>query len=220
MKPPLTVDILRKEAQAFALKESAYPEPSLYGTTDGKAVGTYLEHKFRAHLSLICEYSAGDSAKGIDFPSLGVDIKVTSVDQPQSSSPFNSARQKIFGLGYGLLIFVYEKQDDPTTQTATLNILHVIFVEKEQTADFQMTTGIAEILARKNNRGVLDDLVAFMQDKNLPVDEIEVRKIAKDIVKKPPALGYLTISNALQWRLQYTRVIAEAGKIAGIVRVK
>lgn len=66
----------------------------------------------------------------------------------------------------------------------------------------------------------MDDLVAFMQDKNLPVDEIEARKIAKDIVKRPPALGYLTISNALQWRLQYTRVIAEAGKVAGIVRVK
>jgi hypothetical protein len=98
--------------------------------------------------------------------------------------------------------------------------LHVIFVEKEQTADFQMTTGIAEILARKNNPGVLDDLVAFMQDKNLPVDEIEARKIAEDIIKQPPALGYLTISNALQWRLQYTRVIAEAGKVVGIVRVK
>jgi hypothetical protein len=220
MKPQLTVGILRKEAQAFALKESAYPEPSLYGTTDGKAVGTYLEHKFQAHLSLIYNYNAGNSAKGIDFPSLGVDIKVTSIEQPQSSSPLKSARQKIFGLGYSLLVFVYKKQDDATTQTATLNILHVIFVEKEQTADFQMTTGIAEILARKNNPGVLDDLVAFMQDKNLPVDEIEARKIAKDIVKRPPALGYLTISNALQWRLQYTRVIAEAGKVAGIVRVK
>jgi hypothetical protein len=220
MKPPLAVDILRKEAQAFALKESAYPEPSLYGTTDGKAVGTYLEHKFQAHLSLLYSYDAGNSAKGIDFPTLGVDIKVTSIEQPQSSSPFKSARQKIFGLGYSLLVFVYKKQDDPKTQTATLNMLHVIFVEKEQTADFQMTTGIAEILARKNNPGVLDDLVAFMQDKNLPIDDIEVRKIAEDIVKKPPALGYLTISNALQWRLQYTRVIEEAGKVAGILRVK
>src|SRR5665213_2444474 len=182
MKRPLTVAILRKEARAFALKESAYPEPSLYGTTDGKAVGTYLEHKFQAHLSLLYNYNAGNSAKGIDFPSLEVDIKVTSIEQPQSSSPFKSARQKIFGLGYGLLVFVYEKRDDPQTQTAILNILHVIFVEKEQTGDFQMTAGIADILARKNNQGVLDDLVAFIQDKNLPADEIEIRKIAEDIV--------------------------------------
>lgn len=214
------MDILRKEAQRFAVEESAYPEPSLYGTTDGKAVGTYLEHKFQAHLSLLYNYNAGNSAKGIDFPTLGVDIKVTSIEQPQSSSPFKAARQKIFGLGYGLLVFVYRKRDNPATKTATLNILHVIFVEKEQAADFQMTSGIAEILAQKNNRGAVDDLVAFMQDKNLPVDDIEVRKIAKDILKRPPALGYLTISNALQWRLQYTRVIAEAGKVAGIIRVK
>jgi hypothetical protein len=27
----------------------------------------------------------------------------------------------------------------------------------------------------------------------------------------PPELGYLTISNALQWRLQYSRVIEQAG---------
>jgi hypothetical protein len=179
-----------------------------------------LEHKFRAHLSLNYHFEAGNSAMGIDFPGLGLDIKVTSIDQPQSSSPFKSARQKIFGLGYGLLVFVYKKRDDPTTRTATLNILHVICVEKEQTADFQMTAGIARILAHENNPGVLDDLVAFMQDKNLPVDEIEARKIAEDILKKPPARGYLTISNALQWRLQYTRVIAEAGKVAGIIRVK
>ena len=26
-----------------------------------------------------------------------------------------------------------------------------------------------------------------------------------------PRLGYLTISNALQWRLQYSRVIEQAG---------
>jgi hypothetical protein len=52
-----------------------------------------------------------------------------------------------------------------------------------------------------------------MQDKNLPVDEIEARKIAEDVLKSPPEIGYLTISNALQWRLQYTRVIEKAGEV-------
>jgi hypothetical protein len=217
MKPVLTVKILCQEAQAFALKESTYPEPSLFGATDGKAVGTYLEHKFQAHLSAFYEYKAGNSAKGIDFPALGVDIKVTSIDQPQSSSPFKSARQKIFGLGYSLLVFVYDKHDDAKTRTAILNILHVIFVEMERTADFQMTSGLRKIV---DNQGNEDDLVAFMQDKQLPVDEIEARKIAKDILKKPPELGYLTISNALQWRLQYARVIEKAGQISGLIRIK
>lgn len=146
-----------------------------------------------------------------------MDIKVTSIDQSQSSSPFKSARQKVFGLGYSLLVFVYEKKDDAATRTATLNILHVIFVEERQTADYQMTSGLRQILTNKGNE---DDLVAFMHDKNLPVDEIEARKIAQDVLKTPPELGYLTISNALQWRLQYTRVMEQAGKIKGIVRVK
>jgi hypothetical protein len=59
-----------------------------------------------------------------------------------------------------------------------------------------------------------------MQDKMLPVDEIEARAIAEDLLKSPPELGYLTISNALQWRLQYARVIAQAGQVEGIVRIR
>jgi hypothetical protein len=49
-KISLTVPILCEEAKAFAQAISTYPEPTLYGVTDGKAVGTYLEHKLRAHL--------------------------------------------------------------------------------------------------------------------------------------------------------------------------
>lgn len=31
--------------------------------------------------------------------------------------------------------------------------------------------------------------------------------LAERILQNPPQLGYLTISNALQWRLQYSRII-------------
>ncbi len=128
-KQKLTVDLLKAEAKVFAEKESRHKEKSLYGVTDGKTVGTYLEHKFQETLQRKYEYNRGSSAKGIDFPKLEIDIKVTRVRQPQSSCPFKSARQKIYGLGYSLLIFVYSKKDDRNTRTATLNIKHVIFVE-------------------------------------------------------------------------------------------
>ena len=98
MKSQLAIDALRSEAATFAESESAHDEPNLYGVTDGKAVGTYLEHKFQALLHTKYIYDEGSSAKGIDFPSLNVDLKVTSIKQPQSSSPFKSARQKISGL--------------------------------------------------------------------------------------------------------------------------
>ena len=84
MKSALTLEILRKEAKVFAEHESGHREPSLFGVTDGKAVGTYLEHKFQEALQTKYEYARGSSAKGIDFPTLDIDIKVTSIRQPQS----------------------------------------------------------------------------------------------------------------------------------------
>lgn len=218
LKPILTVESLIDEAKLFAEVESVYPEPTLYGVTDGKAVGTYVEHKFKAYLANKYTFTAGSSASGIDLPELNVDIKVTSIVQPQSSCPFKSARQKIFGLGYSLLVFVYSKTDDAETRASTLNLLHTVFVEKERTADYQMTTKLKEILA---NNGNADDLVAFMRDRSLPVDDIEVYAIANELLSGAPLIeGYLTISNALQWRLQYSRVISEAGKVSGIIRVR
>lgn len=212
----LTLTELVEEAAEFARSESEHDEPALFGVTDGKAVGTYLEHKFVAYLKPKYSFTEGNSASGIDFPTLGVDIKVTSVRQPQSSSPFRSARQKIYGLGYSLLVFMYDKVDKAESRTSRLFIRHTVFVDRDRTGDFQLTTGLRQII---ENDGNVDDLVAFMQDKNLPVDDTEARKIAEDLLTSPPQQGYLTISNALQWRLQYGRVIAQAGTVPGITRI-
>ncbi len=103
----------------------------MLGVTDGKAVGTYMEHFFQDYLRSKYEMAIGSSALGIDLPSVNTDVKTTSCTQPQSSCPFHSARQKILA--------------------------------------------------------------------------------------NPPEQGYLTISNALQWRLQYKRVIGLNNSIGGVV---
>lgn len=216
MKQKLTIEILKNEARIFSEKESKHNEPTLFGVTDGKAVGTYLEHKFQKDLQNKYSYVSGSSAKGIDFPELHVDIKVTSIRQPQSSCPFQSARQKIYGLGYSLLVFVYEKNDDEKTRTGKLDIKHTIFVKSEQTADFQTTTGLLNIL---NNSGNTDDILAYLNERNFPIDDIQAHKLAEEILKNPPTTGYLTISNALQWRLQYSRIIEKAGEVSGVYRI-
>lgn len=216
MKPNLTIDLLCEEAKTFAEEEAQHEEKSLYGKTDGKAVGTYLEHKFRDCLRGKYNYIKGSSASGIDFPALNVDIKVTRITQPQSSCPYKSAEQKIYGLGYGLIIFGYEMIENPGNKAVTLNILHTIFIEAEHTADYQTTTGILNIL---ENRGNQDDIVAFLFERNLPIDDIDANRIAEKILNHPPKIGYLTISNALQWRLQYRRAIDIAGKVEGIRRI-
>lgn len=216
MTKSLTICRLQKEATAFAKQQSAHNEPGLFGVTDGKAIGTYLEHKFQTYLESRYTYVRGCSAKGIDFPKLGVDIKVTSIRQPQSSCPFSSARQKIYGLGYALLVFVYDKHDDAVLRTGHLDIQHTIFVERERTADYQTTSGLRRLLENNANR---DDIVGFFQERMLPVDEVGAQALAEEVLRDPPEIGYLTVSNALQWRLQYGRVIEQAGKVGGILRL-
>lgn len=215
-KKNLDIQNLQKEAKIFSEIESEHDEPSIFGSTDGKAVGTYLEHKFKNFLAEKYAFENGNSASGIDLPGLEVDIKTTSIIQPQSSCPFKSARQKIYGLGYNLLVFVYKKEDNQETKTSRLYILHTIFVEKNRTTDFQLTTSINKILDNGANE---DDIIALFQDKNLPVDEMTAATLSKEILSNRPRIGYLTISNALQWRLQYSRIIEEAGKIGGINRL-
>jgi len=217
MKTALDIEGLIREAALFAEVESIVDEPTIYGVTDGKAVGTYLEHKFKLYLNTLYVYEPGNSATGIDFPGISVDLKVTSIIQPQSSCPFRSARQKIYGLGYHLLVFVYEKSDDHNLRTGRLNIRHTIFVNKDRTADYQMTRGILDIIA---NDGNADDLIGFFQDRALPVDDIGARMLAEEVLREPPIQGYLTISNALQWRLQYGRAIQQAGAVEGLYRIR
>ena len=216
MKIKLTLEKLQEEAKIFSELESEHDETSIYGSTDGKAVGTYLEHKFKNFLSQKYDFDIGNSASGIDLPELEVDIKTTSIIQPQSSCPFKSARQKIFGLGYNLLVFVYKKEDNQQTKTSRLYILHTIFVSKNRTADYQLTTSLNKILENNGNK---DDIIALFHDKNLPVDDILADLLADEILSHKPEIGYLTISNALQWRLQYSRIIEKAGSVNGVARL-
>lgn len=212
-KLQLTIDLLCAAAKEFSDAESRHAESALFGVTDGKAVGTYLEHKFRKYLQERYAFEEGNSANGIDFPGLGVDMKVTSVKQPQSSCPFKSARQKVYGLGYGLMVFVYDKVDDPVNKVATLRMTDTVYVEPQRTGDYQMTRGLRNIVESEGN---VEDLMSFMSEKNLPVDEIELKSLSEEILRNKPEQGFLTISNALQWRLQYARVIEKAGAESGV----
>lgn len=128
--------------------------------------------------------------------------------------------QKVYGLGYHLLVMVYEKTDDRSAQAARLDIRHVIFVQKEQTGDYQLTRGLRDIVSRPtlDEYGVIDDIDAYLQDRNLPLDPESRRQLAMRIMEEPPEEGFITISNALQWRLQYGHAIkaAQLGNQPGV----
>ena len=204
---------LIKSAETFCKQESGKYRKELFGVTDGKAIGTFIEHLFRNYLSEHYEMKAGSSANGLDLPSVNTDIKVTSIKQPQSSCPFKDSKQKIYGLGYNLIVFVYRKSDSTKLKKGMLEFVSCTYIDKARTADYQTTMGIRQII---ENNGNADDIFAFLNDHKIPADEVTLMNMAKDILKNPPHIGYLTISNALQWRLQYGRVVTLSENVEGI----
>jgi hypothetical protein len=217
-KTPLTLPKLIEEAKLFCNGQSKFQHKELFGVTDGKAVGTLIEQKFQKHLFDKYEVAIGSSASGIDLPSPDIltDIKVTSIKQPQSSCPFKDAKQKVFGLGYNILVFVYDKVDDPKTKTAMLDFVSCSFISKERTGDYTTTFRLREMVGDAANEA---DIIAYLQDKNIPADEITLAKLAAQILQSPPEQGYLTISNALQWRLQYQRIVTLVADVDGISKI-
>jgi hypothetical protein len=215
-QPTLTLDLLKEYASSFLKALSVHPVKALYGMDNGKTIGTYVEAEFNIHLKKRFGFTQGNAASGIDFPKLGVDLKVTSIKQPQSSCPYRNASQKVYGLGYHLLVFVYDKVDDHRKKTALLRFANAVFVDSSRTADHQMTAGLRKLLDADAN---VDDIDAFLEEKQLPLDEVGRRLLAERILSEPPGLGILTISNAQQWRLQYTRALARAGEMTGVERL-
>ena len=110
MKEVLDTEKLINCAREFCSCQSKVYRAELYGITDGKAVGTFVEHLFKDFLAEQYDLAIGNSANGLDLPSVNTDIKVTSIKQPQSSCPYKDSKQKIYGLGYNLIIFVYKKR--------------------------------------------------------------------------------------------------------------
>lgn len=115
----LSIESLITEAEQFCKINSGVYKPELFGITDGKAVGTFVEHLFKDHLEKRYDLTIGNSADGLD----------------------------------------------------------------------------------------------------IPCDDVSLYKMAGEILDNPPQIGYLTISNALQWRLHYSRIVALSDNIDGIKRI-
>lgn len=91
----------------------------------------------------------GSSAQGIDFPdkNINTDLKVTSSRKPQNSCPFRDARQKIYGLGYNILLFIYSKRDDG--ENSILNFESCTFIEADETGDYILTKNLIKMVENK-----------------------------------------------------------------------
>ncbi len=207
----LTNEGLKRVAKDFADEISNNNIDELVGVSDGKHIGTYLEHAFKSYLKTkFVSNNWGNSAKGVDLPDINTDIKFTSIQQPQSSLPFKDASQKIFGLGYNLIIFVYVKDD---TKRPNISFENISYVDKSKTADYVITKLLNETIRIGGND---DDLYGVLSDRNLPGDDITYKNIINRIRKQGVEQGYVTITNALQWRASYKRILKVSGTVTGV----
>lgn len=208
----LYANYLLNEAKLFCEELNNSVLPELFGVTDGKAIGTLIEHKFKKYLANKFYFTEGNSAQGIDLPDpqINTDIKVTYINQPQSSCPFKSARQKIFGLGYNLLVFVYDRVEN---NLMPIKFLNVTFISAERTGDYTTTKRLIEM---KKDGASKEDIIGYLNDRGVPGDEVLYEQLSEEIINRDLYQGVLTISNALQWRLQYSRAINLKNKEIGV----
>lgn len=211
MKKEMTLKLLIKEAEIFCKEETEFQHRDLYGITDGKAVGTYIAHLFSKQI---------EQHLLLDFESIKVELNTEilflPVEQLFSFHPYKNAEQKIYGLGYNLLIFAYENIDGHNNKTCKLNFVGCTFVAKERTGDYAMTYRLREML--KDGASEYD-IAAYLNDMYMAIDDITMTKLTEMIIENPPSQGYFAISTALQWRLHYSRVFKTVEPIDGIQNI-
>ena len=112
-----------------------------------------------------------------------------------------------------MLVFVYDKNDDPDTQTGRLDLRHTIFVEKERTADYQITTALRKLIENGANR---DDILACFEDRYMPFREPGAIRLAEKVLRRPPELGMLGKKKNWSW---FDHAIESVGRISGVLHL-
>lgn len=200
----LTTKILSTLLPQFASEHASVQANSLYGVDNGKTIGTFIENLlFNWLRSREYDFVEGNSASGLDFPELNTEIKSTLTTQPQSSCPFHSVQEKVFGLGYNIILLLYTKEDGLDGQSI-LTIQDQHFIPEHETADHATTLALIRLL---QNDAAVEKICAVLKDRDLPCSDMELRLLAEQVMTKGVVQGRLTISNAQQWRLQYTHVL-------------
>ncbi|XHR27377.1 MAG: hypothetical protein ACFUZC_15690 [Chthoniobacteraceae bacterium] len=209
---PITCDQLKTEAAAFAQAHTRHSEPALVGL-DFPVVEAYYLLRFKRELARRYELPEDPEEDGIAFPDIKVDVKFVNDRLNDSFCPMISRLQKVKGLGYDVLLFVYHQESDFAAGTVWLEIRRAIWVENYRTADWYATTSLLDCLAKKP---LMEDLLSLFDDFPFMLHPGEAWKLAEDSLKKPPQQGYAAIGRASLWHIRWGRVISEAGKVDGI----
>ena len=172
-----------------------------------KQIGTYFEKElrdwFEEEHGLVSE---GSVAEDIDLPAFNLDVKTTSNRQPQSSSTFDDPGERIVGVDYNILLFVYNKQS--VNGGNQFEIKTCAYIPEERASDYRKSDDAVKLvvdyregrLSESELREQLEDLTG--------VGAISDEKF-EEIKENPPEKGAITITPALQWRFNYNKMVKE-----------
>ncbi|PSQ58470.1 MAG: hypothetical protein BRD23_06785 [Halobacteriales archaeon SW_9_67_25] len=172
-----------------------------------KQIGTYFEKELRDWFEekhgLVSE---GSVAEDIDLPAFNLDVKTTSNRQPQSSSTFDDPGERIVGVDYNILLFVYDKQS--VDGGNKFEIKTCAYIPKERASDYRKSDDAVKLVA-DYGEGKLSESELREQLENLTgVGAISDEKF-NEIKENPPEKGAITITPALQWRFNYNKMVKE-----------
>lgn len=218
--PRLTREQLKIEAAAFAKAHARHSEPALLGL-DYPVVEPYYLHRFKTKLAKryqLPEAKPDDEIMfpDITFPDIKVDVKFINDLLNDSYHMMLSPTQMFYGMGYDVLLFVYHQQSDFAAGTAWLNIQKAVWAEDYRTADWLSTVSLLKCLSEKSD---METLLSFFESMHFPIHPGEVWKLAEYAPKNPPKQGYASISRAMKSHVRWGKVIREAGKVDGILRL-
>lgn len=197
-------DVIQESKECLSFNQNIKTK-KLFGINDGKTLGTHIENIFFDYLeNKGYLFKRGNPSKGIDFPELDIDIKSNSSTRSKygTSSPFRSFEQKIYGMGYSIVLFIYDKIDIYEEKTATLSLKEVFFIDKEDTADKKTTSEILEVI---NNGGTEKDMINVLIQNKILLDLDSLKTLSHKLFLNPPKPGLLSINDVLQWNISYNK---------------
>lgn len=196
----LSVTDLKNSIPEFLREMQERPHRRIKG--DGKSIGTYIERELHRYLEKTFAYTRGSAGKGADFPDLGVDVKATRLEKPQSSAPVKSAREALYGLGYDLVLIVYKvvEFDPPQKDESRLEFPKAVFIEKDRTGDYRHTRHVRSMVEQQKPRS---EIARWLYDQGIGRRLDECEELADEVLANPPKIGHVTVTPVPQWRMNY-----------------
>lgn len=189
------------------INEIDVPEEHL---SSSKKIGTYFEKELRDWFGNETDIdSDGSVAQEEDIPELNLDVKATSKTQPQSSIPMRAPIERIRGMNYDILVFIYDM--DKSGDERSVEIEHCSYIPRERTSDHRKSKEARELIEEYENNDISwSELKTNIKEltgvSHLESVEVVTDEQLEELIKNPPKEGAITVSAAAQWRPQYRQV--------------